>query len=753
MITFNHGRFDLTIPSVTESPLVQVRSACIGIQPAEGPLRLSPEWDTQEVTPHSGEDRCGAFSGLRVVAICEETFQVEWSAVVYQSLSLAALWMRVTNIAPSDQRLLRLFVLHADPRAGSVVNTPLHPDRTLILNNGPWMGILPSAWRVRVPEDEFHQGYWSIGLADPHGGAVVAGIGEGASSFASVGFMRHEEQLGMEMGGWLWADLDRSPLRLTPGQTFTLQRMLILSAPDLHYGLTTYAALVQQYLGHTPRFPPYAGIFTAYGGDPSGEHPEHHPLTEERIDTLRQVVDTYLKPYGLDTFKTQFAGLSSGPPGMVGRRKEWTSLPIAPAAEGLIEWVYESGFTPDVYDSRKDFPHGIEAHVRDLKRRGYRPALVCRPFLNIRSGPPTYDALAADLFAMTVERWGYDYLMFDFNSADYETTEDTHTMAEGIRHRFQAVRDRVGPGIFLEACMVAPGPVLGIADGFRHAADWRGGTEANLARQACTHYYYHQRWFQLDHEFFDPQLYPFTWGKQGVEGMTASLDRVKLWTGFGALTGFSWLTGGVIEHVSPERWEVFTRALPVYGPCARPLDLLEHDPPRLWLLDAEAAGMRYHVLGLFNWQERPWSTWVRLTDLGIRSRKPHLFFDFWEQRLYGPGHTIRVDLPPCSCQILFIIPTTSQPLWVGTDRHVTGAIGLESFAYDRTTHTAQGVCTGPPRTRQCHYLYLPSDLAPVSSTEATFETPQYRLLKVIVDLDETGRRAWSVRLRRGQGVL
>ena len=36
-------------------------------------------------------------------------------------------------------------------------------------------------------------------------------------------------------------------------------------------------------------------------------------------------------------------------------------------------------------------------------------------------------------------------------------------MAEGIRNRFQAVRDRVGPDVFIEACMVAPGPVLGIA--------------------------------------------------------------------------------------------------------------------------------------------------------------------------------------------------------------------------------------------------------------------------------------------------
>ena len=338
--------------------------------------------------------------------------------------------------------------------------------------------VVPEAeWRVPAPEGPFHRGYWSLGLGEPGGNALVAGIGERATSWASVGFLRAGASLGMEVGGWLWSDARERPLRLKPGQTFHLQRMVLLPANDLHQGLTAYAEAVQRYLGLQLRFPPYAGIFSAYGSDPSGRRPEKVPLTEARIQSMRAVLDQYLQPYGLDTFKTQFAGLSSGPPGMAMRRAEWTNLPIAPSEQGLIEHVYESAFTPDAYDSRVDFPHGIEAHVRDLKARGYRPALVCRPFLNIRSGPPRYDELAAELFAMAVERWGYEYLMFDFNSHDYESDDDTHTMAEGIRNRFQAVRDRVGPDVFIEACMVAPGPVLGIADGFRQGADWRGGTE------------------------------------------------------------------------------------------------------------------------------------------------------------------------------------------------------------------------------------------------------------------------------------
>ncbi len=751
-VTFASGRFDLAIPAGIDSPAAEVRSARIGVQKADGATSFSPEWETLEVTPLTAADPWGQCSGLRVVLACGDELQVEWCAVIYQLRPLAALWMKVRNLGGQDRRLLRLFVLHANPGAGSTVTSELDPARALVLNNAPWMHHPPEEWRFPVPEEDFHRGYWSVGVGEPGGNALIAGIGAPGTSFASIGFVRAQQNLGMEMGGWLWVDRQERPLRLPPGKTFELQRMVILTAADMHRGLTQYADLVCEYLDLRLRHPPYGGIFAAYGGDRSGaDDLEKHPLTEKRIQTLRRVVDTHLQPYGLDTFKTQLAGLSSGPPGM-SLREEWTSLPIAPVEEGLIELVYEKGFTPDIYDSRTDFPNGIEAHVRDLKRRGYRPALVCRPFLNICSGPPAHDQLAAELFAMAVERWGYEYLFFDFPRHDYATTDDTHTMAQGIRSRFQAVRDRVGPDVFIEASSGA-GTVIGIADGFRHAGDWRGGMENWLVRMACDRYYYHQRWFQLDHEFFDPQLHPFTWGTQGEGGMTATLDRVKMWTSFGALSGFSWLTGGVIEHVSPERWWIFTRALPVYGPCARPVDLLENDPPQVWLLEAQTAGMRYQVVGFFNWSEKPRSMRIKLADLGIRDRKKYLFFNFWEQQLLGPGRRLDFELAPGSCKVFLFRPLTAEPIWIGTDRHVTGAVGLTGFTYDQESATLEGQCLGPPHTDQSHYIYLPEGLMGTWSRECSIEVPQYRLLKVVVRLDDKGTRKWAVQLQSLRRIL
>ncbi len=751
-ITLRDGLVAIAIPASASSPAWEVRSARIGVQWADEEPRFSPEWELVASAPLRAEDELGMYSGLSARFSVAGRLQVEWSAVVYDRLPMAAVALSVSNTSAQDQRLSRLFALHADPRAGATIAMPLDPTKALILNNGPWMPIPEAEWRTSVPEGRFHQGFWSLGLGEPDGPALVAGIGERATSWASVGYARCGASWGMEVGGWLWTDTRERPLRLKPGQTFRLQRMVILPADDLHAGLVAYAEAVQRKMRLHLRFPPYAGIFAAYGSDPAGQYPEKVVLTEERIRSMRQVLDRYLQPYGLDTFKTQFAGLSSGPPGRTMRREEWTNLPIAPFEEGLIERVYESAFTPDVYDSRVDFPHGIEAHVRDLAAHGYRPALVCRPFLNIRSGPPHYDHLAAELFAMAVERWGYEYLMFDFNSHDYESDDDTHTMAEGIRDRFQAVRDRVGPDVFIEACMVSPGPVLGIADGFRQGSDWRGGTEHKLARESSTRYYYHQRWFQLDHEFFDPQLRPFTWQEQGVMGAVASLDRVRMWTSFAALTGFSWLTGGVVENVSPERWWIFQRALPIYGPCARPLDLLQGDPPGKWLLAVRSPVGQHHVLGLFNWSERWQTQWVRPAELGLGGQGRCLCFDFWDQQVLVPDEHLQVELAPGSCRILLIAPESPLPTWVGTDRHVTGAFGLERCSYDEASRTLQGECSGPAHSAQSHYFYLPEGVQPLASEGAAFEVPQCRVLKLSIELDGVGKRAWQVQLANGKIV-
>jgi hypothetical protein len=103
--------------------------------------------------------------------------------------------------------------------------------------------------------------------------------------------------------------------------------------------------------------------------------------------------------------------------------------------------------------------------------------------------------------------------------------------------------------------------------------------------------------------------------------------------------------------------------------------------------------------------------------------------------------------------VFFAQPDTDGPAWVGTDRHATGAIGLDAFAYDPRDETISGACSGPPGTQQRHYARLPEGLAPVSAEGASFEVPQSRLLEVRVDIGPTGRQAWRARLQRAKKVI
>ncbi len=86
-----------------------------------------------------------------------------------------------------------------------------------------------------------------------------------------------------------------------------------------------------------------------------------------------------------------------------------------------------------------------------------------------------------------------------------------------------------------------------------------------------------------------------------------------------------------------------------------------------------------------------------------------------------------------------------------TNRHATGAIGLDALAHDPRDETLSGACSGPPGTRQRQYVYLPEGLSPVSAEGASFEVPQSHLLEARVDIGPTGgrpgRRACNARGR------
>lgn len=739
-----HGRIELAINGG-----FLLRGLIASVSMAEGSAEDASQWQLLTVESNEGEDRVGPYDQLRVTHQTSCDLFITATFRCYCARPVLSMQIAATNVSQRDLFLTRLGGLHCDLPVGAVeagfndISACIQLDQVFY-----WTGHQEFHHYLRRLSSDNHRAYWTTLLAEPRGHSLVIGVGGPATGQTEISLWQHDTKIGLEVGSNLYSSLNQQrALRLPMGATHTCEPVLWVIGNDPWQTLLDYVSLVKQLLDFHP-LPAYAGLFSAYGSDSDNRDPAATPLTEERIRQLTAVVDRYLQPYGLDTIKTQFRGLSSS-----GYERRIGSAEVAAgAATELIATIREQGWCGD--GVHEDFPHGIPHHVAQLTGKGYRPALVCRPFLNIKAGTPELDEVAADLFAMTVNDWGYRYLMLDFISADYESENDALTVEEGIYRRFKAIRERLGQDIFIEACMVWPGPILGIADGYRPGHDWRGGLEHELLQIFASRYYYHGHLFQLDNEFFDPALHPFTWGSQGREGMQGSLERVRTWVSFCGLLGMSYLTGAALERVSPQRWHLFQRALPVMSGQAQPLDILEASPPRRWRRDVSSPAGLFCVLGLFNYdEEKPSQIVVRPADWHLDADTPCLFYDFWSEQVFGPAQEITLWLNPFGCRVLFAQPLPKRPALLGSTRHVAGITGLKTWEYDEQTLVLRVTVTGAPNSEERYHIWLPGNESVTQCTGAQYEIERPHLLRIAVQFGPSGYAEWALKLNRETPVL
>ena len=759
-----YGRWSLDLAG-----LLKIEKGLVAVAPSGRSPSISDEWRFVGATTQEETDNIGKLKSVVLSYQLEDpSLRVNWFGGAYENEPAFAISMEVQNLGGDDVFLDALVPLYAMGDRGAVV-VPLCGKASdwILLNQSKWMSDQKEPWSSLDPR-QLVLAYHSSALCHgPTGKGVVVGIGESSNTVARIGAGLRGPGFDLQVAGEMSVNRHGRPYRLKAGAKFRMNRIMLLGGLEVNAALTAYADYVRKYLGFELRHRPYTGVFSAYGQDLlDRKNYCAYPLTDRRISEIMDVLEKYVKPYGLEYIKTQFGGLSSGPGETIYSRREWTQAPIQPMAstgDELAGIIREKGFTPDTFDLAKHHPGGVKALSDMVHARGFKHALVCRPYLNVESGPPEWDEMAADIFRMAVKDWGYDYLMFDFVSADFENDyDDSRTMAEAIRDRFQKIRDAVGPDVFIEACMMMPGPVIGIADGFRPASDWRAGIEPELVSQLASRFYYHDRLFQLDLEFFHPSLTPFTWEGQGPDKgrrFFGSLERVRTWVSFSGLSGYSYLTGGIVEQVSEERWHLFNRAMPVYGKPARPVDLLTTKRPGIWVLDAELVGRPYRAIGLFNWNANDnLKLKVCFADCGLEAEKSYTLFDFWAQKMLGIfSGQFETILPPSGCQVLFVNELDEQPRIIGTDRHVTGAIGLKEFNYCADTMEIDGISEGPAATSIRHYIHVPFGQGPQEVEGGCCEVAQPGVLRMEIRLPDDGQqlavRAWKIKLARNRVTI
>jgi hypothetical protein len=360
----------------------------------------------------------------------------------------------------------------------------------------------------------------------------------------------------------------------------------------------------------------------------------------------------------------------------------------------------------------------------------------------VRGGDPREREKTAEIYRRFTREWGFEYLMLDFNDTDVQNDDPTRPLVQVFRDRFRMIREAVGPDVFIEACMIPYGPVVGIADGYRPSHDFRGGNENTLLPGFATRYHLHGRVFQLDTEFHDVAQRPFVWDRRSVVTPIAGMGT---WVSLCALTGYSYLFGGALEETSDERFRIASRALPVSGVAARPIDLAENPLPQVWSLCVSSQAPLRQTLGLFNWNYE--GTKIVKADLarcGLAPGKKFAAFDFWQQKFHGElRDQFETSLTARNGQVVWLTEITDRPEIIGGSRHVTGFFNGRIVGWDPSSLTLSGTVRGYGDDRTSLFVYIPQRLGVRSCAGGTFEQVEQQIVRLDVP---TGQQEAAWRL-------
>ncbi|MGE5532304.1 MAG: alpha-galactosidase, partial [Bacteroidota bacterium] len=208
-----------------------------------------------------------------------------------------------------------------------------------------------------------------------------------------------------------------------------------------------------------------------------------------------------------------------------------------------------------------------------------------------------------------------------------------------------------------------------------------------------------------------------------------------------------------LPEVPAERLALIPKCLPSYKRCATPVDLFERDDyPRLWDLPVETTWGAWHVLGLFNLDERAGSVTVNLAEVGLQAGKEYLVWDFFGEKLLGEVRGLdevalqmKVPMPATDARVLKVAEKQSQPFVLSTDMHLTqGGVELPEVKWDQMSLTLSGVATRAKGMSGKVFVYVPEGY------EATGQAGRLSHRVLILPLEFAEKRAaWKVEFTRG----
>lgn len=534
-------------------------------------------------------------------------------------------------------------------------------------------------------------------------------------SYAFLGIVDPASRAGMVMG-WLTNDrgsgvmdyeqrhdrvritarLDHGKLRIAGGTSAPLETLLIGYFADARLGLETYAdALAQHHRIKLPRQPTV--YCTWYHARAS---------SEKKMREQTDFAAKHLKPFGLDVLQIddgwQDGQSKNGPRKVFIRHK-----PNGPYPDGMkpiADYVTAAGMTPGLwfmpYAGTHDDPFFADKQSWFVRKDG-------EP-LDVPWGGTCLDLTVPQVrehvrlrTKRICKEWGYRYIKTDgmwmgmgcphvYINTGYkedhlgasELADPNVTHIQAYRTGLKIVREAAGKETYILGCNLAQNmrtliPSIGLVDAMRVGPDngpkW-GGMLCSAFSGANLYFLHGRVW----HNDPDP-LYVRS---------KVPLEQARCFVSFNAVTGQLHASSFQFSELPEERLDLLKRCMPSHNLKPRPVDLFDHQTPRIWMLrNGDRA-----LLGLFNWDPGKPATFTEtFARLGLGGAGDYAAFDYWKNEFVSlTGEALNEILPAASCRVLAIRPVAKVPQVISTSRHITqGVVDLteEKWNADKTLLT------------------------------------------------------------------
>jgi alpha-galactosidase len=355
-----------------------------------------------------------------------------------------------------------------------------------------------------------------------------------------------------------------------------------------------------------------------------------------------------------------------------------------------------------------------------------------------------------EVIAEAVNTWGFEYLKLDFLYAAalpgvYQ--DPTQTRAQVLRRGLEALRAAAGEKAYLLGCGCPLGPALGLFDAMRIGADvapnWHPRylnthfifkaepdfpSARNAIHNTITRSALHRRWWINDPDCLLVR-----------PDSLLTVEEVRTLATAIAMSGGSLLLSEDLPGLPEERLKIVKSLLPVIGIRPYVLDWFDRPTPARLQIDLNGPAGGWHLLALFNWQDKPADLTLDPGDFYLDTRQAYLAREFWRgevSMIDGTGHTWQA-VPPHSCLMLAVRPQLNLPQYVGSDLHISQGLEVAGWSWEGSSVRLELVRPGHSTGAIDLFLPRPPRTARLAGQPNSWQARESQIYRFPVDFKET----------------